>query len=168
MPHRRESRSWNGFSRCWEKTAGPSSRCSKVRGNKAKAAVLEIRRTIGQAMASSRRRTHQGGQFVGRGETTCRAFAFRVGGEEPCAQSTQFVCSRGGAVAKTSGRVESTGGENYRVCPPKMRTVSTMLSSAEDLASWQEDPQRDFQDAIRFGLRNAVLEIPTQKRGCTR
>ena len=69
---------------------------------------------------------------------------------------------------RTSGRVESTGGENYRVCPPKMRTVSAMLSSAEDLASWQEDPQRDVQDAIRFGLRNAVLEIPTQKRGCTR
>ena len=43
--------------------------------------------------------------------------------------------------------------------PHKKRTVSMMPSSAEDLASWLEDRQRELQDAVRFGPRNAVLEI---------
>ena len=45
--------------------------------------VSEIRRTIGEAVASLRRRAREGGQVVGGSETTCRTFAFRVGSGEP-------------------------------------------------------------------------------------
>ena len=90
-------------------------------------------------MARSRRRTCVGGKFVGRSETTCRTVALA-----------------GGTVAETGGRFESTVGATHRASFKK-RTVSTMPSSAEDLASRIEDRQRELQD-IRFGPRNAVLE----------
>ena len=69
--------------------------------------VFEIRRTIGEVVASPRRRAREGSQAVGGSETTCRTFTFRVGSREsttppptvPADNAQELVqlrvCSRG-------------------------------------------------------------------------
>ena len=133
--------------------SGPEYQVLQSSLKKAKAQGFPIGVQLEQSLkfikrSEKRRGTCQGGR---RSETMCRSIAFRVGGGEPFASSSQLQF-RGGTIAETGGRVESTVGATHGAS-------SQEASNGEDLGSWIEERQRELQDAIRFGPRNAVLEI---------
>ena len=89
--------------------------------------VSEIRRKIGEAVASPRRRAREGGQVVGGSETTCGTFAFRVGSRETTAPPTN-----GSFRLRTGiGSVESLRGGTATRTRRSARTVV-------DAQSWEE------------------------------
>ena len=130
-PLRREFKSWNVLSKCWERIPGPSSRVLQNSLKKAKASAqgvpvgvqleqsLKFVERSEKRCASPRRRAREGGQVVGRSATTCRTFAFRVGSREAhttlhqrfppdYAQEIGSVESLCGGIATRAGRSSCT------------------------------------------------------------
>ena len=108
--------------------------------------VSEIRGTIGEAVASPRRRAREGGQVVGGSETTCGTFAFRVGSQETTPPPTN-----GSSRLRTGiGSVESLCGG---VATRARRSSCTVVDARREAQSWEEQV---IAQSITRSLRGRV------------